>query len=189
MPLQPRKPVQQTQEAPEELKAKPQYTPGDMTMAKPELNPRKDDGETENTRPKTIREALARQKANPLPSQKMSQEGGVRRHLDFASLDTKSTLFGAYDQALIDAISQRWYALLDQRDYASDGRGKVVLQFNLLYDGRITDMTVAENTVGEVLGYVCEKAVQDPSPFARWPSDMRAMFHDVRHIQFTFYYN
>ena len=64
-----------------------------------------------------------------------------------------------------------------------------MLQFSLLYDGRITDMTVAENTVGDVLGFVCEKAVQDPSPFAPWPSDMRRMLGDVRHVQFTFYYN
>jgi hypothetical protein len=189
VPLQPQKPLQQAQEAQEALKARPQYTPGDMTMAKPDLNPRKGENETENSRPKTIQEALARQRSNRLPAQKMNQEGGVRRHLDFASLDAKATPFGAYDRALIEAISQRWYALLDQRDYASDGRGKVVLQFSLLYDGRITDMTVAENTVGDVLGFVCEKAVQDPSPFAPWPSDMRRMLGDVRHVQFTFYYN
>ena len=189
VPLQPQKTVQQTQEAQPELKPKPQYTPGDMTMAKPELNSRNDQGEAEHERPKTIQEALARQKANRLPSQKMSQEGGVRRHLEIASLDAKATPFGAYDRALVEAISQRWFALLDQRDYASDGRGRVVLQFSLLYDGRITDMTVAENTVGDVLGYVCEKAVQDPSPYAPWPSDMRRMLGEVRHIQFTFYYN
>jgi len=92
------------------------------------------------------------------------------------------------DAALVEAISQRWFTLLDERDYASDSRGKVVLQFALHYDGRVSDMNMAENTTGEVLGLICQKAVLDPAPFAAWPSDMRRILGDVRHIQFTFYY-
>lgn len=113
----------------------------------------------------------------------------MRRKLEISSLDAKATPFGAYDAALVEAISQRWFSLLDQRDYASDGRGKVVLQFALHYDGRITEMEVAQNTVGEVLGLICQKAVLDPAPFATWPGDMRRLMGDTRHIQFTFYYN
>ena len=105
-----------------------------------------------------------------------------------ASLDTKATPFGAYDAALVEAISQRWFSLLDARDYASDSRGKVVLQFQLHYDGRITDMNMAANTAGEVLGLICQKAVLDPAPFAAWPSDMRRTLGDSRNIQFTFIY-
>jgi hypothetical protein len=46
-----------------------------------------------------------------------------------------------------------------------------------------------ENTVGELLGYVCQKAITDPSPFAPWPSDMRRMVGaNFREIAFTFYY-
>ena len=62
------------------------------------------------------------------------------------------------------------------------------MQFALHYDGRVTDMNMAENTTGEVLGLICQKAVLDPAPFAAWPSDMRRTLGDVRHIQFTFYY-
>ena len=54
--------------------------------------------------------------------------------------------FGAYDRALIEAVSHRWYSLLDQHAYVSDNRGKVVLQFHLHPDGSITDMNVAETT-------------------------------------------
>jgi hypothetical protein len=118
----------------------------------------------------------------------MKQEGGVSRRHEMASLDTKATPFGAYDAALVEAISQRWFTLLDQREYASDSRGKVVLQFRLHYDGRITDMNVSECTAGEVLGLICQKAVLDPAPFAAWPSDMRRTLGNVRNIQFTFYY-
>ncbi len=191
VPLQPARPPAPVQPAPEpEEKAKPTVAPGDLTMAKPDPEPKKDDGNQARTRPRTIQEALARlQPASRIPGEKMKQEGGVRNRLEIASLDAKATPFGAYDAMLVEAISQRWFGLLDQRDYASDGRGKVVLQFVLHADGRITEMKVAEKTVNEVLGLICQKAVLDPAPFAPWPSDMRRVLGDTRNIQFTFYYN
>jgi len=187
-PLQPARPVESAKAAQEEIKPKATYAPGDLTLAKPDPNPRKDDGQASQSRPRTIKEALARQQDNRLPGEKLKQEGGVRRHLEISSLDARATPFGAYDAALVEAISQRWFSLLDQRDFAFDGRGKVVLQFRLHYDGRITDLSVAENSAGELLGLICEKAVLDPAPFAVWPGDMRRMLGDLRSIQFTFYY-
>ena len=175
-----------------EAKPKPAYTPGDLTLAKPEPTPRTTEGEAEQAKPpraRTVRERLAQLGLNQLPGQKMLQEGGVNRHAELASLDTKATPFGEYDSALVAAISQRWFTLLDEREYASDSRGKVVLQFRLHYDGRVTDMKVDENTAGEVLGLICQKAVLDPAPFAAWPSDMRRTLGDIRNIQFTFFYN
>ena len=191
-PLQPSRPAPQPREAQPEIKPKPAYTPGDLTLAKPSPTPRQDDGdatEAKPARPRTIKEALARLQDNRLPGERIKQDGGVKPHPGLPSLDTKATPFGAYDAALIDAIANRWYTLLDEREYASDSRGKVVLQFHLHYDGRITDMNVAENTAGEVLGLICQKAVLDPAPFAVWPSDMRRTLGDIRSIQFTFYYN
>ena len=137
---------------------------------------------------RTVREALEAQQSSQLPGLQMQQAGGVRNRALTSSLDAMATPFGAYDAALVEAISQRWFTLLDEREYASDSRGKVVLQFRLHYDGRITDMNVSENTAGEVLGFLCQKAVLDPAPFAAWPSDMRRMLGEMRHIQFTFFY-
>jgi outer membrane biosynthesis protein TonB len=191
-PLQPARPAQPAQEAQPEIKPKPAYTPGDLTMAKPSPMPRPTEGEAQEAkpeRPRTIKEALARLQDSRLPGQKMKQEGGVSRRQELASLDTKATPFGAYDAALVEAVSQRWFTLLDEREYASDSRGKVVLQFRLHYDGRVTDVNVAESTVGEMLGLLCQKAVLDPAPFGTWPSDMRRMLGNTRNIQFTFYYN
>jgi len=189
-PLQPAAPALPTKEEQPEEKAKSAQTPGDMTMAKPETNPKPDDGEKAQSKPKTWKEAMARQQQqNRLAGQKMKQEGGVKRRLDFSSLNVKATPFGAYDAALIEAVQSRWFTLLDQRDYASDSRGRVVLTFRLHYDGRITDMNTVENSAGEVLGLICEKAVLDPAPYPTWPNDMRlANRGDVRDIQFTFYY-
>ncbi len=188
VPLQPARPPQPVIEDAPEVKAKPKEAPGDLTMAKPDLNPRKDEGKAEQPRPRTIKEALARQGITEPPGQKIKQDGGVRRRLEISSVDARATPFGAYDAALVEAVSQRWWSLLDQRDYASDSRGKVELQFVLHYDGRITDMKVANKTVGEVLALLCEKAVLDPAPFPAWPSDMRRMLGETRNILFTFYY-
>jgi hypothetical protein len=189
-PLQPARQAAQPQEEQPELKAKPAYTPGELTLAKPEPIPRKDPGDAPQPRPATIKEALARQQNNTrLPGEKMKQDGGVTRRARISAVDTKLTSYGAYDAALIEAITHHWFSLLDERAYAYQSQGKVVLQFRLHYDGRITDLTVAENTAGEVLGLICQKAVLDPVPYAVWPRDMRSKLGDERNIQFAFYYN
>jgi len=172
-----------------ELKPKPTYTPGDLVMAKPEPILRKDEGKDSESKPRLLDDPRVREKINRLYGEKMAQDGGVAHHRQIASLDTKETPFGDYDAELIEAISARWYELLDRRDYASDGRGRVVVQFNLLPDGRITDLNIEENNVGEVLGFICQEAIRDPAPYKPWPMEMRRIQGDSRHIQFTFYYN
>jgi outer membrane biosynthesis protein TonB len=135
-------------------------------------------------RPRTLAEARQQ-----LPGQQMLQEGGVRRHLEWSSLDAKATPFGDYDRAIIEAVTQRWYDLLDSRRFADDRTGKVVVHFKLLPDGSVSEMKMDENTVGELLGYVCEESVQDAAPFGKWPEDMRRMIGaNYREITFTFYY-
>ena len=172
-----------------EEKPKPAQKPGDLAMAKPKPEPPKETGAAELPRPRTLKEARARQEASKPPGEKMKQEGGVTRHAHVASFDAKLTTNGAYDAALVEAITQRWFTLLDERSYASDAQGRVVLHFRLHYDGRVTEMSVADNSAGEVLGLICQKAVLDPAPYAAWSSDMRRMIGDERMIQFTFYYN
>jgi len=65
----------------------------------------------------------------------------------------------------------------------------VVLEFNLNSDGRITDMKVINSDVDEFMMYLCQRAVLDPAPFEKWPSDMRRIIgSDRREVRFTFYY-
>jgi hypothetical protein len=118
----------------------------------------------------------------------MKQDGGVKRHFEASSLDTKSTLTGAYDTAFIAAVTQRWYDLLDSQQFALNRSGRVVLHFRLNYDGRISDMKMEETNVGETLAYVCQLAVTDPAPYLKFPSDMRHELGNYRDIQFTFFY-
>ena len=89
-----------------------------------------------------------RQNRTQLVGEKMKQDGGVRQRLEMSSLDAKATPFGRYDAELIEAIQSRWYDLLDQVSYNNYRSGRVVVQFRLNYDGRITDMRIGETTVG-----------------------------------------
>ena len=187
-PLQPSVPQSQTQQ--DEEKQRRTQLRGDLAMAKPDSVLRKDDGDSTKSRPRTIIEAKARQpQSNPLAGQKMKQEGGVKRTLEFSSLDVKATPFGAYDAALIAAVQNRWYGLLENRNFAGERTGKVSLEFHLHPDGRVTGMKVLENTVDELLSLLCQRAILDPAPFAKWPIEMRRLIGEDREIKFTFFYN
>ena len=173
----------------EEARAKPAQPVGDLTMAKPDFNPRPDQGTAEQPRPRTLAEARRRLE-NSLAGEKMKQDGGVKRRLDISAVDAKGSLIGEYDSVFVAAVQDRGYALLDDKRYDGYQRGKVVLQFGLNYDGRITDMKVLEATVVLDLSLVCEMAVLDPAPYAPWPSDMRRMISgNKRTVTFTFFYN
>lgn len=184
-------------------------TIGDLALARPSDRKSPNDGQAETgqglsqefkdrktaekaahpTRPRTLIEARARMQDNAIAGQKMRQEGGVKNRVEISALDAKATPFGAYDAAIVAAIQQRWYDLLDRARYSGDKRGKVVLEFRLHSSGRISNLTVAENTVGEFLGSLCQLAITDPAPYPKWPLEMQRLFGgDFRDVRFTFFY-
>ena len=182
-PAPPQKPVE---EKPAETKPATALNPGALQPGKPAESTTPDEKPTPPERPRTIRQALAQ--SQQLAGQQMQQDGGVRQHNLTASLDAISTEFGTYDRMLIEAISQRWYDLLDKQSFAYDRTGKVTISFRLHPDGTITESLISNSTVGELLGYVCQEAIEQAAPFSKWPSDMRRKFGNVREITFTFYY-
>ncbi len=139
-------------------------------------------------RPRTITEAKARQSL--LAGEKMKQEGGVNRKGP-VSLDVKGVPFGAYDEALIMAVQNRWFALLEERKFAGGARGKVVVKFNLHADGSVRIVEPHESTLDDaLLTALCVRAIRDPSPYEKWPSDMlRMLGTNMREMRFTFFYN
>jgi len=174
----------------EESRAKPRQPPGDLAFAKPETTLKPDSGTAEKPRPRTIKEALAQRQLSAIPGQKVKQDGGVSRLRLDPGFDAKAKSFGAYDRAFIEAVSQRWYDLLDSISYVGYRQGWVRLEFRLNYKGDITDMKVLENNVTETLSLLCQKAVIDPRPYGEWPREMRLeVGRDYRVITFTFYYN
>ena len=168
-------------------KPTPVTKPGDLTLGKPDKPTPQ-----EQPRPRTVKEAKEQQ-SHRLPGEEMKQAGGVQRHLEVGSLDAKATLFGVYDDALVDAVSQSWYNSLEQTRYASDSRGKVVIQFSLHSDGTVTDLAIAQDTAddtpGGIWAIICQAAIEKASPFARWPSDMvHENGSNTREVRFTFFY-
>ena len=164
---------------------------GDLKLSKPpEPKPADQNPDQPAPRPRTLKQAQAQQRQQQqLPGEKMQQNGGVRRQRVWSSLDAKATAFGDYDRGIIDAVTARWYDLLDSHRFAQDRTGRVVLHFKLKPDGTVEEMKILENTVGDLLGYVCEESVQEAAPFGKWPSDMRREIGaNFRDISFTFYY-
>lgn len=145
-------------------------------------------------RPRSLAEALARVQgqaaAGTLVGEKMKQEGGVRRHSLVSSEDVAATPFGDYDRMLIEAVQARWYYLLDSGQFSAERKGRVVIEFILHHDGRVSDVRVVENTVNDLLCLLCEKAIVDPAPYGKWKPEMRRLVgRDYRQLRFTFYYN
>ena len=177
---------------------KPASAPGDLAYAKPaekanenkETNNAADNGtaakpepQPAHQRPRTIAEALAQR---GLPGPISRQEGGVPRLGLASTMDTARTPYGDYDADFIAAVRARWYELVENR--AANTPGKVVLEFDLHADGRITGMTNVVNEVNYLLETFCESAVLDPAPYKPWTQEMRGLISEPRHLRFTFYY-
>lgn len=140
------------------------------------------------SRPRTLAQVF--EQSPQLRGEKFKQDGGVKKRGVTASLDVRASTFGAYDRAVIQAIEERWFQLLEENAFSGERVGKVILEFKLHSDGNVTDMKVVETSVGEVLALLCRRAVTDPSKYEKWPSDMRLLYSSgFREVRFTFYYN
>lgn len=168
--------------------------PGDMAFNKPRDPKPPSPGVVDNSsgqtvttpdRPRTL--AMARQKAT-LSGKLVKQDGGAERkgRVAFAAVATE---FGEYDRDFIAAVENRWHYLIEN-NMVTPRSGKVVLEFKLTHDGRITDMKIQDNEVGDILGLFCRNAVEDNQRYREWPDEMRRKIGLIpRDIRFTFYYN
>ena len=158
---------------------------GDESLKKLAMKKAAQQPSAQPPKPRTLKEALEQ---NHLPGLQMRQDGAAHHGL-IRSFDAKATPFGDYDSAIIYAVTERWYSLLDQQNFAQDRTGRVVVQFKLEYDGSVRDVEVLDNNVGDVLSYVCQAAIENAAPFGKWPDEMRqAIGADYREIKFTFDY-
>lgn len=176
--------MQQSSQSQGKADSKPAPTQGDMTLGKPEDTPKPQD---QPPRPRTLRQAYQEMAAR-FPGMTMKEDGGAQKKARVPSFDVKVTGFGDYDERFIETVCHNWWNLLDSRQFPEDRTGKVVLLFRLNYDGSISQVRFAENTVGDLLGYVCEKAVLDGAPYERWSDDMRLKLGEYTDVEFTFDY-
>jgi len=189
-PLQPSAPAEPV----ESPAPKPKVEPGDLAMNKPptpstEGSADSKKGQAVTAQPERVRTlAQARERQAALTGQKVKQEGGTE-HRGRLAFNAKATEFGDYDYAFIRAVEARWYYYIDN-NLVTPRAGKVTCEFKLTYDGRITDMKIENNDVGEVLGMFCRNAIEDNQKYPKWPDDMRRTIgSNSREIRFTFYYN
>ncbi|MBX3734587.1 MAG: hypothetical protein KF791_18580 [Verrucomicrobiae bacterium] len=139
-------------------------------------------------RMKTLAEARAAKGA--IVGERMQQEGGVQRAGLQSSLNVKASPLGDYNYRMVLAVQERWYRLLEERRFALERQGQVVITFNLHDDGTITSVTTKDSNVGDVLSFLCELSVLQPAPFGRWPPDVRRLIgSESIPVTFTFNYN
>ncbi len=101
------------------------------------------------------------------------------------SSDSKITT--PYDQRIISAIQARWHDLVRKKKTV---QGKVVVEFELLKDGRVRGLRAVETTVDGWQTKLCLQAIEDTSPFPRWPQSLvEQTKSDTRSIRLTFHYN
>jgi hypothetical protein len=147
---------------------------GEITVGTPPV----DTNRLASARTRAVTRTQAKPKAAP------------RRFSIVSSIDVKATPFGEYDAAVVAAVQKYWLFLLEQDDYVRGNYGKVVIEFRLHLDGRITDLRITENEVTELLSIICQRAILAPAPYAAWPLTMRQTVKaGFREVRFTFYYD
>ena len=115
---------------------------------------------------------------------------GVSR-IGITAFNVAGSPFGEYDKALIFAVQNRWYALLDEnrRKQTNLPTGTVVLQFDLRADGSVANMTTKSDSSGPVAESFCREAIEGSAPFAPLSESLQRLIGgDPREIVFTFYY-
>ena len=196
VPLQPT-PAPQPKEVVEQAPPKKAEVPGDLAMAKSVPKVQEKDVKNEAVtavvqpkpppayqRPRTLAEAAERHGTRGEP---MRQVGGVGRLQNTSSLDVRGSVIGDYDAQFVAAVRERWDQLLMNR--TANSPGKVVVEFQMHPDGRITGIKVLQSEVTELLSTLCVQAILDPAPYRPWPKEMQLQIAtDSRDVQFTFYY-
>lgn len=172
---------------------------GDVTLAKPVPDAKTD-------RPQDAREAQesrepkvpaqkkrktvsqARAERGMMVGEQMKLDGGVPRFGVEPTFNVKATQFGEYSSRLTAAVQARWYQLLDERHYALERTGKVVVRFKLHPDGSVSAIATKLETTGEIYSLLCELAIDQPAPFGRWPP---ALLHEIgaEPVEVTFTFN
>jgi len=131
---------------------------------------------------------LARVSPRKIPTRLSEQKETSVARKGKVALDVKEGLFGAYDERLQAEVARRWYALVEKYEYG-ERTGIVEISFKLHRDGRIEDLTIQQNTAGEVLAQYCKKAIDDSAPFEPFPEELKVLLaKEYREITFFFYY-
>jgi hypothetical protein len=151
-----------------------------------EITPETGKGKASETRKRPTTIAEAKKRSGTL-GEKAKKDGGSPVIDLSSSMDVKGTPLGDYVAGLVEAVKQRWFQELDQ--VSATTPGKVTVRFRLHANGQVSEAKVEQTEVGELLSLICQKAVQDPSPYRPWPKELRLeMNSEYKDFSFTFRY-
>jgi len=105
-----------------------------------------------------------------------------------AAFNVEESPFGEYDKKIFKAVQSRWLALIE-RFGMYERAGTVSVHFDLLDDGQVRNLKIADNSAGQILALFCEKAIIESGPFEPLPDNLRALVgKEPREAIFTFNY-
>lgn len=138
------------------------------------------------------------QRAEPRPRPRLSakalQAPIVKSQTRVASLgviaiDAQWSLFGAYQQQVLEAISLQWQLLASHlKSVERDKRSEVVVEFHLKPDGRIEGLKVLKTSASLAASLVCQDAIRSREPFGVWPEEMVKLFGQEKRVCIHFFY-
>ena len=104
------------------------------------------------------------------------------------SQDARWSAYGAYLQQMIDTIDVQWHAKSTQLAEAPTPGTRVVVKFQLTYEGRIARIVSVDSTASDFVNRSCVNAITDRAPYGKWTDEMRSVLGEVQELSFTFHY-
>lgn len=120
------------------------------------------------------------------PGPQRLREAGVSQTGQIAVNATFSQ-FGDYLERMIEAVSQRWNAMVASRSYGETSV-RVVLEFKITQDGTIEQLEVIDSSAQALGILLCRSAIEQGQPYGVWPQEMVEVLGESQTIKFAFYY-
>jgi len=101
--------------------------------------------------------------------------------------DTMGVNFGPYLQDVLKSVKLNWYNLIPESARGPlKKKGKVLIEFKILKDGKVADMKLVESSGDVPLDRAAWSSITTSGPFPPLPAEFSGLYLGLR---FSFYYN
>ncbi|RME73359.1 MAG: hypothetical protein D6781_00555 [Verrucomicrobia bacterium] len=151
--------------------------------------------DSDDDRPPVFTAPVVPNRASPAPRPRLPRAtpGPIRNQplgvsqVGRIAVDAKFSEFGDYLERMIEAVSQRWNAMVASRSYGETSV-RVVLEFKITRDGTIEDLVVVDSTAKALGILLARSAIEQGQPYGVWPKEMVDVLGESQTITFAFYY-
>lgn len=168
-------PSELSSETPEELIERLPEMPDRASLSVPRTEPARPQGGSLGEALKNLQEYVQRESFN-------NPQGGTNEFGPHIQFDTKGVEFGPWIRRFVAQVRRNWFV----PNAAMLMRGRVVIQFNVHKDGRITDLTVVSPASVESFNTAALNALLSSNPTYALPPEYPA---DQAFFTVTFFYN